>query len=742
MAPEPRPWPRAKCFLAILVCCSSVKTRYGPGGSRKGREAGVAQGWGEVRIRVASDVGGTFTDSVAYDEASGVLTVAKVPTTPDNRAVGTVEGLRQALERQGRSGRDVDYVGHGMTTTTNAVIQRKGARTAFLTNEGFRDLLLIGRQDRPSLYDITSLRTPPLVPGELCFTVPGRLDATGREIVPLDEVRLAEVGALLRAAGVQAVAIMFLHAYANPAHERRARELLAAQLPGVVVCASTDILAEFREYERASTAVLNAYLMPVMDRYLGSLVEMLAAPEGGLGLAPGKSPMVMEASGGLMTVGSARAKPVHTVLSGPAGGVVASAHVAGLAGVANIITMDIGGTSTDISLIRQGRPEITRSAKLERIPIRVPVIDINAIGAGGGSIAWIDEGGALRVGPHSAEAVPGPACYGRGGTLPTVTDAGLVLGRLGAGAELGGEIRLDIEASRRTIMAEIGTPLGMDVEAAASGILRVANSNIVRGIRVVSVERGYDPRDFVLVPFGGAGPMHGSAVARELGMPRVLVPPVPGILCAVGMLVSDLRHDLIETHVGALVDFSGEEAARIVRELAARGSAMLDADRVPADRRRIEAAAQLRYVGQSYELPIPFETAHPDAFAGLAGAFHAAHRARFGHADESAPVELVGFGITAIGLIETPRLPLVEAGDATPPGAARIGSRRVFFESESGGHDAGWREAAIYDRARLLSGNRIAGPAIVDEVSATTVLYPGDTALVDPTGSLIVEVQR
>ena len=695
-----------------------------------------------MRIRVASDVGGTFTDSVAYDEASGVLTVAKVPTTPDNRARGTIEGLRQALDRQGRSGRDVDYVGHGMTTTTNAVIQRKGAKTAFVTNEGFRDLLLIGRQDRPSLYDITSLRTPPLVPGDLCFTVAGRLDAAGREVTPLDEARLDEIGAALRAAGIEAVAIMFLHAYANPTHERRARDLLGAQLPGVVVCASTDILAEFREYERASTAVLNAYLMPVMDRYLGSLVEMLAAEDGGLGLPADKPVMIMEASGGLMTVGSARAKPVHTVLSGPAGGVVASAHVAGLAGIDDIITMDIGGTSTDISLIRQGRPDITRSAKLERIPIRIPVIDINAIGAGGGSIAWIDEGGALRVGPQSAEAIPGPACYGRGGTLPTVTDAGLVLGRLGAGAELGGQISLDIEASRRAIAAAVGGPLGMDVETAASGILRVANSNIVRGIRVVSVERGYDPRDFVLVPFGGAGPMHGSAVARELGIPRVLVPPVPGILCALGMLVSDLRHDLIETHLGALSAFSPDAAVAIVRELAARGEAMLDADRVAPERRRIEAVAQLRYVGQSYELPIPFDAARPEGFGELAGAFHAAHRARFGHADEGSPVELVGFGITAIGRIETPRLPEVASGDGTPPAEARVGARRVFFEAGPSDAVAGWREAAVYDRARLLARNMVAGPAIIDEVSATTVLYPGETARVDPTGSLIVEISR
>ncbi len=335
-------------------------------------------------IRIASDVGGTFTDSIAYDGATRRITVSKLSTTPENRAIGTVEGLRRGLSLQGKSGADVTYVGHGMTTATNAIIQRKGARTAFVTNAGFRDLLLIGRQDRPSLYDVTAVRPPMLVPTELCFTVSGRMDAGGREITPFDEAALAEVAGELNRLEVEAVAVLFLHSYANPAHERRAKEMLAELVPGAVVCVSTDVLSEFREYERASTTVLNAFLMPVMDEYLGSLVAMLEDSGRGLGLAAETPVMVMEAAGGLMTVPSARANPVHTVLSGPARGVVASAHVAGLLGIAEIITMDIGGTSTDISLIRAGRPEITRQAELERIPIRLPAIDINAIGAGGG----------------------------------------------------------------------------------------------------------------------------------------------------------------------------------------------------------------------------------------------------------------------------------------------------------------------------------------------------------------------
>src|SRR5207248_3987322 len=411
-------------------------------------------------------------------EAAKRVTVAKVPTTPENRALGTVQGLRQALALQGRAGDDIAYVGHGMTTATNAVIQRSGGRTALITNEGFRDLLLIGRQNRPNLYDIRKTRPLPLVAREDCHTLRGRLDPAGHEVTPLDEAGLREVARRLKADGVDAVAVCLLHAYANPIHERRAKAILTQELAGIPVCISTDILAEFREYERASTVVLNAYLLPVMERYLASLTELLADPVAGLGHAHAIPVMVMEASGGLMTVASAREKPVHTVLSGPAGGVVASAHVAVLSGFADIITMDMGGTSTDISLVLDGRPQVTREASLAGTPIRIPVIDINAIGAGGGSIAWIDEGGALRVGPQSAEAVPGPACYGRGGIEPTVTDANLVLGRLGSDTRLGGELALDGEAASQAIAERIASPLGLDLVAAAAGILRVANATM------------------------------------------------------------------------------------------------------------------------------------------------------------------------------------------------------------------------------------------------------------------------
>src|SRR5882672_984302 len=653
------------------------------------------------RLRVASDVGGTFTDNLAYDEALRRVTVAKVPTTPENRAIGTVRGLARALELQGRSGADIGYVGHGMTTATNAVIQRQGGRTAFVTNEGFRDILLIGRQNRPSLYDIRQTRPEPLVRREDCHTVRGRIDAAGHEVTPLDEDGLRTIADRLRTDGVEAVAICLLHSYANPAHERRAKAILGDLLPGIPVCASTDILAEFREYERGSTVVLNAFLLPVMDRYLASLTELLADPQTGLGIGPNVPVMVMEASGGLMTVATARERPVHTVLSGPAGGVVASAHVAELSGFADIITMDMGGTSTDISLILGGRPQVTREASLERTPIRIPVIDINAIGAGGGSIAWIDDGGALRVGPKSAEAVPGPACYGRGGELPTVTDANLVLGRFGGDTKLGGELTLNTEAAARAIETHIAGPLGLDLTAAASGILRVANANMVRGIRVVSVERGHDPRGLTLVPFGGAGPMHGSPLARELSIPRLLVPPTPGILCALGMLVADLRHDLVQTRLTAHANLPVGEAEAVFGPMVDEAKRLLDADGMPAERQRVEMRVDMRYIGQSYELPIAVSGFATSDWAALAPAFHAEHARRFGHSDPKAPVEIVSFGVTATGLINTPELPRPAAGDRAPPAAARQGTRRVFFEATAGGGGDAWHECPIWNREAL-----------------------------------------
>ncbi len=685
-----------------------------------------------AQIRVASDVGGTFTDSIAYDTTAREFRVSKVPTTPDSRAVGAIEGLRAALTTLGRSSADVSYVGHGMTTATNAIIQRTGARVAFVTNEGFRDLLEIGRQNRPRLYDHRVVRTPPVAERADRYSVRGRMDERGQELTPLDEAGLKTIATRIAATDAEAVGVCFLHAYANPAHEMRAKEILEAHLGDRYVCASTELIREFREYERSSTTALNAYLIPVMDAYLGSLSELLVDPDG-LGITADVPVMVMEASGGLMTLPSARRKPVHTVLSGPAGGVVSAAEISLRAGFPDIVTMDMGGTSTDISLIINGKPQVTTQADLEGMPIRVPVVDINAIGAGGGSIASIDEGGALRVGPRSAEAIPGPACYGRGGTLPTVTDANLVVGRLGAETALGGSMKLDRDAASAALDAEVAKPLSLSTTQAATGVLRVANANMERGIRVVSVQRGHDPRDFALVPFGGAGPLHAADVAESLGIPTVLVPPAPGILCAMGILMSDLRHDLVATNLMALAAVEEAQVWTALEPLRVQGETLLDADGVPTDARRVETFVDVRYIGQSFELSLPI--AEGAGLEALAEAFHSAHAHKFGHADRDAPVEIVNLRVLAVG--ETPPLvlPEVEAGEQTVAADALVTQRDVFFEV-----DQSWHKTPVYRREHLRVGNEIAGPAVIDEVSSTTLLRPGDHSRVDELGNIIITI--
>ena len=685
-----------------------------------------------TQIRIASDVGGTFTDSIAYDTKAREFRVSKVPTTPEDRALGTIAGLRAALTELGRSGADVSYVGHGMTTATNAIIQRTGARVAFVTNAGFRDLLEIGRQNRPRLYDHRVVRTPPVAERADRYSVGGRMDERGQELTALDEQALREVAKRIAATDVEAVGVCFLHAYANPAHERRAKHILQAELGDRYVCISTDLIREFREYERSSTTALNAYLIPVMDAYLGSLSEMLVA-EDGLGLAADVPVMVMEASGGLMTLPSARRKPVHTVLSGPAGGVVSAAEIAKRAGFPDIVTMDMGGTSTDISLIIGGKPQVTTQANLEGMPIRVPVVDINAIGAGGGSIASIDEGGALRVGPRSAEAVPGPACYGRGGLEATVTDANLVVGRLGAQTALGGSMTLDADAAARAIGNHVAEPLNLSATDAAVGILRVANANMERGIRVVSVERGHDPRDFALVPFGGAGPLHAADVAQSLGIPTVLVPPAPGILCAMGILMSDLRHDLVATRLMALATTDNATVWAALDPLLQEAVTLLAADGIAEAARRIETYVDVRYVGQSFELSLAIDRAAD--MEQLAGAFHRAHAHKFGHADENAAVEIVNLRVLAVGVTPTLALPSVAAGDTTVDAAARVAERDVYFEV-----DRAWHPTPVYRREALRVGNCISGPAVIDEVSSTTLLRPGDEATIDDLGNIVITV--
>ena len=661
-----------------------------------------------TELLVGVDTGGTFTDFVLVQD--GEVRVHKVLSTPDDPTRAILQGLADL-----GVARDLTTLIHGSTVATNAVLERKGARTGLITTSGFRDVLEIGRQTRPKLYDLRVEKQPPLVPRPLRVEVVERLDERGGVLVPLDQASLETAIQALKDAAVESVAACLLFSFANPAHERAVAE--AARASGFHVSASFEVLPEFREYERTSTVVLNAYVGPLMDGYLGRLRNALPA---------GTALRIMQSNGGSISADTARREAARTLLSGPAAGVVGAAFVAGASGFSQAIGFDMGGTSTDVALI-DGDITETTDGKIGGFPLKLPMIDIHTVGAGGGSIAWFDAGGALRVGPVSAGADPGPAAYGRG-TEPTVTDANIVLGRLVPETFLGGAMTLDIERARRSLSA-IADRLGTTPEDAALGIMRIVNANMAAAIRVISVERGHDPRRFTLVAFGGAGPLHACELAPMLSIPRVLIPGTPGVLSALGMLVADIIKDYVQT-----VMVTAEEAADAVEpvfaDLEARGLADLIGEGLPESRIGIECYLDLRYWGQSYELIVPFEGDISDAVT----AFHAAHVRRFGYADPTERVQVVNARVKARGVAIRPavqRLPEGEAAAAEP-----VTVRPVVFDGPAG---AAAVDAPIYDRAILSPGVVISGPAIVTQYDTTTILPPGWRAVLDAVGSLIAE---
>ena len=646
------------------------------------------------------DVGGSFTDFYLWQ--NGGLQVHKRPSTPDNPAIAVLDGLREQGWRP-------DLIVHGSTVATNAVLERRGAKTAFVTTKGFRDLLAIGRQARPRLYDLEPKRPPPLAPRDRSFEVDERLDYTGAVLAELSIDEARRVAKAVVASGAEAVAVCLLFSFLNPAHERRLGEALREA--GIDPALSSEVLPEPREYERASTTVLNAYVTPVMRRYLRDL-------ERGVGAA--SRLQIMQSSGGAAAVEQVAALPVSTLLSGPAGGVAGAFAVAAAAGYPNAISFDMGGTSTDVALC-PGRIPFTTEWSVNDLPVRVPSVDVHTVGAGGGSVAWLDAGGALRVGPESAGAAPGPACYSNGGP-PTVTDAHVALGRLKSEWFLGGRFPLDAGAAERALA---GLGAGTAVEA-ARGIIAVANASMERALRVVSVERGHDPRDFALVAFGGAGPLHACDLADALSIGRVAIPRYPGVLSAYGMVFADETHDVslgllqpvprdddglaaLETHLRALF---AEQASRLTAELGAETV--------------VEPALDLRYEGQAYELTIDWEA----SLAAAVEAFHALHQRRYGHADRRRPVEVVALRSRGRLRREEMAIPaLAEAGaDAA---AARRGTTRAWLGGEV--------EAAVYDRDRLLAGNVIDGPAVVVQMDSTTLLPRGWRGVVDVAGNLVLE---
>jgi len=672
-------------------------------------------------VQIGVDIGGTFTDIVALD-ARGRLTLAKVPSTPKDLLDGIAAATGMVLARAGAKPADVERFIHGTTIATNAILEQKGAVTAVLTTEGFEDVLELGRMKRSRMYDLAMDPEVPtfLAPRRRRLGIRERLDARGRVLAPLNEDDVRAAAARLSAQGVQAIAVCYLFSFVNPAHERRTREIIADVAPDISVSLSSEVDPTFREYERLCVTAFDAYLGPVVKRYLGGLADTLR----GLGV-PGV-PLIMRSRGGIVSAALAAQQPVTLFLSGPAGGVIGAAFAAEQAGVRDFVSLDMGGTSNDVAVVHDGRPLLASEGAIGPYPVRTPMVDVNTIGAGGGSIAWIDAAGGLRVGPRSAGAEPGPACYARGGDEATVTDASVVLGYLNPTRFAGGAMTLDVTAAERALAA-IGRRLGVDAVAAAAGIHRVVNARMADQIRLVTIKRGYDPRQFALVVLGGAGPVHGAALAAEMGMAEVLVPEAPGVLAAFGLLAAAIEHHHART-LQARTDGADLAAVnRCLAELDAAGQGRMREEGVLARDVRVAYAADMRYVGQAYELEVPITApVTPERVPEIVAAFHAVHERVYGYARAQQPVEFVNF--RAVHTFPLPRPVLAPAARDGSLHAAVIGERRAYFD--------GFVPTAIYERARLPPGARLAGPAIVEQPDTTTVIPPGVVAVVDDAGNL------
>ena len=676
-------------------------------------------------MRIAVDIGGTFTDLVAVDD-HGEVHRSKALTTSDDLARGIEDCLRHA-------GIDVaaaNFFVHGSTVTINTVLERKGARTGLITTKGFRDVYEIGRGNRPEGYNLFFKRPVPLVPRDLRLEVDERLYATGEVLTPLDEESAASTIAALKAAAVESVAVCLLHSYANPVHEKRLGELLRERFPEAYVSLSHEILREFREYERTSTTVLNSYVGPLVSRYLMSLEKLLVA--GGFRGAF----RVMQSNGGVMAAETAKKMPVAMMESGPVAGVIAAARLGEALGCRHIISFDMGGTTAKSSLIKDFHPEVTSSyyvgGYVTGHPMMLPVVDIVEVGSGGGSIAWIDAGGGLKVGPQSAGAAPGPACYGQGGGQPTVTDANLMVGRIDPEYFLGSGIRLQRDKAAAAIANKIAAPLGMSLEEAALGILTIANFNMSLSVRAVSVEKGYDPRDCALVPSGGGGALHAMAIARELSVPRVIIPPMPAHFSAFGMLLADLKHDYVRTFVRELEETSGAEIAEAFAALETPAMETLAEEGCKPEQTTLRRFLDMRYRGQEYTLPVPIKEdlrAVMD-FNDIRARFDELHQAHYGHSAPKEPVMMVNLRLSALGKSES-GLPMIASWRESERG--QRGKRAVIFELKP-------IETPIFLRSGFRNGDHLDGPAVIEDIGATILLYPGDTMKINEHGYLMIEV--
>ncbi len=684
--------------------------------------------------RVGVDSGGTFTDVCLFNETDGRIEVWKVSSTPDDPSRGIAQGVEEGMRLVVPDAGDnpaaaVAYFGHGTTVATNALIQHRGVKTGLVTTDGFRDMLEIGRQKRPDLYDMQADKPPTLVARDLRHEVPERVRHDGTIETALDEDAVRRAGKALKEAGVKAIAVSFLYGFIRPEHEKRAVEILHEEHPDAFISAGHDIAPEFREYERLSTVVLNAYLGPVMRSYINRLTPRLEA----LGMTA--TPHLTQSNGGVIGFSAAADMPVRTVLSGPSTGVVGAQAIGALAGFPDLITFDMGGTSTDVALLQGGICKMTSEAVVHGYPIKAPMLDIHTVGAGGGSIAFVDAGGLLKVGPRSCGADPGPVCYNRGSTEPATTDANVVLQTLNPEYLLGGRMAVRQDLAKDSI-GRLATQLGLGVMETAQGIISVVTANMARAIRVISIQRGHDPRDYTLMAFGGAGPLHAARLARELDMKRVLVPRNPGILCAMGLLLTDLRADFAATRLMPLAASSAPDVSAAFAVLTERAEAWFAHEEIPADKQRLTRTADMRYAGQNYELAVtvPDGDVTPSVLDGLAVDFAEAHRQRYGFVAEGEAVQLVTLRLEATGVVRKAELRAypMEAPDAS---AAIIGSRKVWFP-EAGD----FMETPIYSRDLLKPGNFFTGPAIVEQMDTTTVVLPGMEARVDAYLNLIMEV--
>jgi N-methylhydantoinase A len=681
--------------------------------------------------RLAIDVGGTFTDVVLVNEKTGTISYTKTPSSPGDPSTGVLNGIHKIISQVNIKPEDIDYFIHGTTFATNAFLENKGSQVALLTTEGFRDVIEIGRQKRSKLYDLFQDKPSSIVERRFRFGIQERVNSKGEILVELNEDQIIGVVNEIKETGIKSVAVVYLHSYANPEHEIKTAELIKKLYPECEISLSHEISPEFREYERTITTVVNAYLKPNTRNYLVNLAEKLAKDKV-------KKPYIVKSSGGAMTIESAGDRVVETLLSGPAGGVIGSTFLAKKINVDNIITLDMGGTSTDVAMILQQNPKTTTESMFKGYPLKVPMIEMETVGAGGGSIGWMDRGNLLKVGPRSAGAIPGPACYGNGGTEPTITDANLVLGRLHSSTFHNGEMTLDIDASKKAF-SDIMEKTGMKLEEVALGIIEIANHHMAEAVRLVTIRKGYDPKEFVLFAFGGASPLHASEIAKALNIPKVVIPKMSSEMSAFGFLAADIRHDFSITKLMPLEDKSITNIIGVFKELNERGNALLHQEEVPEEDRLFLYRVDLRFKGQAFEIPIDVDSTGLSQLniSELIEKFHSEYERQYGLSDKNEAIEIVNYRLSATGLTSKVNLEELPEGNQASLEKANKGFRDVFLNSTKR-----FEKVPVFDVTELLANNKIEGPAIVDGVNTTIMMEKCDTAEIDLYGNLVITIKE